>query len=372
VTSLVIQAANLSPEQKQFNRLLEKFESSAKKIVELNHLRAQFHAERDKKLVPLREQMRQWDTKLVLYLGDRLLAGKGLSKKQQENIAVCALNIGLNLLDGGVVNEQVQRVIDQVRDIYPEEVNALDDSDFDSFTTDEFEQPQDLEALRSHLETQFGVDLSDVPDLDNAEALWQAAMLKREAAANASAQYGPKKTPKKKSAKALAQEKEDADAQSTIKQIYRKLVSAVHPDREPDELKRLQKTALMAQINTANDKNDLFTMLSLQMQIEQIDPGSIASMADDKMRSYNRVLNDQYKAAQMEVEFLSEMIRQEFGLYHGAVNEKVLTKAVRLSVNVMTDRVDLRKIEYEYVQYDKHLKAWAKEQVAMLDDEFYL
>uniref|UniRef100_E6QF49 J domain-containing protein n=1 Tax=mine drainage metagenome TaxID=410659 RepID=E6QF49_9ZZZZ len=40
----------------------------------------------------------------------------------------------------------------------------------------------------------------------------------------------------------------------SIQGIYRRLVSAVHPDREADPILRAQKTALMEPINQASGK----------------------------------------------------------------------------------------------------------------------
>ena len=59
----------------------------------------------------------------------------------------------------------------------------------------------------------------------------------------------------KKTAKQRARDEKlkiEADETSlSIREVYRKLVSALHPDREPDPQERARKTALMQRVNQA-------------------------------------------------------------------------------------------------------------------------
>jgi len=64
------------------------------------------------------------------------------------------------------------------------------------------------------------------------------------------------------------------NATQSIREIFRKLASALHPDRETDRKGREVKTALMLQVNRAYAGNDLLTLLELQ--IEQVDASHIA------------------------------------------------------------------------------------------------
>jgi len=53
---------------------------------------------------------------------------------------------------------------------------------------------------------------------------------------------------------------------SRLREVYRALVRQLHPDREPDPERRLQKTALMQKVNEAYRNHDLPTLLDLQVE----------------------------------------------------------------------------------------------------------
>ena len=47
----------------------------------------------------------------------------------------------------------------------------------------------------------------------------------------------------------------------SIREVYRKLAGALHPDRESDPQERERKTALMQRVNQAYAKNNLLQLL---------------------------------------------------------------------------------------------------------------
>jgi curved DNA-binding protein CbpA len=69
-----------------------------------------------------------------------------------------------------------------------------------------------------------------------------------------------------------------------VREIYRKLASALHPDRETDEREREAKTALMQRVNQACEAQDLLALLQLQLQIEQIDERHIANAGEQRLK----------------------------------------------------------------------------------------
>ena len=54
----------------------------------------------------------------------------------------------------------------------------------------------------------------------------------------------------------------------SLKTVYLKIVASIHPDREPDEVKKIEKTAVLQKANQAYEQQDLFSLLKLQIQIE--------------------------------------------------------------------------------------------------------
>jgi hypothetical protein len=120
--------------------------------------------------------------------------------------------------------------------------------------------------------------------------------------------------------KTAAQQRREAEAQQvtqSVREIYRKLASALHPDRQTDAAQREAHTALMQRVNQAYEAQDLLTLLELQLQIEQIDAGHMASASEAKVKHYNKVLGEQLAELKAEIESVEMTFRMEFGLHPG-------------------------------------------------------
>ena len=90
------------------------------------------------------------------------------------------------------------------------------------------------------------------------------------------------------------------------------MVSSLHPDREPDASERKRKTALMQQVNQAYDKKDLLRLLELQLALEHIDASAIASMSEERVKHFNKVLKAQLEQLEQEIEQVEMPLRAQF------------------------------------------------------------
>ena len=95
-------------------------------------------------------------------------------------------------------------------------------------------------------------------------------------------------------------------ATRSVREVYRKLASALHPDRESDPAERDRKTELMQRVNQAYEARDLLQLLALQIQVEQIDLTQLAALGDDRIAHYNRVLREQSAELDQEIQDLME------------------------------------------------------------------
>src|SRR5690606_36156098 len=116
-----------------------------------------------------------------------------------------------------------------------------------------------------------------------------------------------------KSAKAQAAEAKREQAaramSQSLREVFRKLASALHPDREPDPEERRRKNELMQEANRAYEANDLLTLLDLQLRIEQIDTAHLASLGSDRLSHYNQILREQLAELDAEVARVNEPFR---------------------------------------------------------------
>src|SRR6185436_12237903 len=118
-------------------------------------------------------------------------------------------------------------------------------------------------------------------DLDSPEALFQKLHSEMQARDKPQQRDEPPKRRKAKpSAKQLKAEAEATHASQSVREVYRKLASELHPDRETDAAERERKTVLMQKVNQAYAAQDLLTLLQLQLDIEQITPQAINGMAE--------------------------------------------------------------------------------------------
>jgi len=169
-----------------------------------------------------------------------------------------------------------------------------------------------LMTLKATAEQETGLDLGndDITSEDELrERIWQA-----EAAA---ADAAPEGTPPPKSHIKPARKRGDvatAEASRSLREIYRKLASTLHPDREADPVQRETKTALMQRVNQAYDNRDLLSLLQLQLDIEQIDTHHVTDVGDQRLRHYNEVLSEQLEELKDEVHDVATDFCEEFRL----------------------------------------------------------
>ncbi len=354
--ALAIAAQNLGPEQQLFNQLLDQIEKQSKELSNLKTLASTHASDRAAKLAPLRQQVYELQEKLVLYLDQRLQAPKGLSQRVCADVQELIGILLDELLGAGDPSPALQAVADR----YEEDDGGLEDG-LDLETSSE---------LNRAMAKAMGVPVDNDDTLstdDMIEALMRKMQANEEAAlqAHAARQAKRKKSPKQKQA-----EQEQLDAHSALRTIYRKLVSALHPDRETDPAERTRKTQLMVRVNAANDSKDLLALLRLQMEVDQINPASVAAMADDKLRGFNRMLKSQLKDLQAQYQSVLGHIQMAFDVGYGNVSQKNLDSGLRFQTQRLQDMVASLQLDVVDVQDDKLLKKWAKHQLSLLGDVY--
>ncbi len=92
-------------------------------------------------------------------------------------------------------------------------------------------------------------------------------------------------------------------AGQSLKSIYLKIASMIHPDRERDEQKRIEKTELLQQANTALKKR-FTSLLKLRAYTEQGDQKKAVKIANEHLKSYNLLLEDQIEQLQIELDHI--------------------------------------------------------------------
>ena len=310
-----VTAQNSSPEHKRFRTLLEKIDKARLRLQQWQEqlpLFAQAYKERvEPEELRLQAQRRAW----VFELEQLLLAGRW-NKSETQTLTRLLVDICGALLDA---NEEVDA---ELKALY----NRYAETDFDS------EEQAQLHAMKAMLETMGDLNLGDAP-VASADELMQRAQEQmaqrmaraREQQAAEGATLGQRqgrgRRPSKAQSAAQKRAEEDArQASQTVREVYRKLAAALHPDRSEagaTEAQRAERTALMQRTNAAYEAGDLLALLTLQLQIEQVNEAQAAQMAASQLRHFNKVLAEQLREIEQEIDGRQHAFAESYGWMPG-------------------------------------------------------
>jgi hypothetical protein len=222
-------------------------------------------------------------------------------------------------------------------------------------------------AMKSMMEAMFGMDFGN-EDVSSMEKLQTYTEAQLEAFAQEQAQAEDRRARRKKSPKQLAKEAQrEADKAKVgrvLQEVYRKLAVALHPDLEQDPGERARKTQLMQDVNVAYEAGDLLRLLELQLKLEQIDPDHANEVAEDRLRHYNTILDQQLKELEMELTDLEMPWQLQLALPPSAhVSPVQLLAQIRSDSEELKQQGAALQRDLETLQDVTRLKAWLKSPV---------
>jgi hypothetical protein len=154
----------------------------------------------------------------------------------------------------------------------------------------------------------YGLDL-EPEDLDNPAAAFEKMEAKKAEQEAAERERAEKKSKKPKTeSQQKAEEKRLAAEQAvkkTARQMYLDLVRHFHPDKEPDEVKRAEKTEVMKQITAAFDADDHLKLIELQMSLLSGRDNIVSGFDDAQLKFFNKTLHQQVQELESELHFES-------------------------------------------------------------------
>jgi hypothetical protein len=222
--------------------------------------------------------------------------------------------------------------------------------------------------VKSFLEDMFDLDLGD-EDFGSTDEVFQRAKEQFRDRHGPDETSGPQDeaayTPRKKTARQLAKEaRAEADAlrlNQTLREIYRKLASALHPDRETDPQERARKTELMQRINLAYARNNLLQLLELQLEVEHIGENVITNLDDEKLRHFNAVLKEQVAELKQELAHVHSEFCARFRVdpFSGTKPETLMRNLQREIFSVERDNAELEQ-DLALLERPKGAKAWLR------------
>lgn len=156
-----------------------------------------------------------------------------------------------------------------------------------------------------------------------------------------------------------AEAQRDTDAQHAVRDVYRSLASALHPDRELDSAERARKTALMQRVNVACGAKNLLALLELQLEIEQIDQTAIGNISAARLAHFNRVLAEQFNELKYEVFLEKHFLRLDYGVPDEVTRlPSMALRALDREAQAMRQELGHVERDLELLQDIKGIKAW--------------
>ncbi|MBP0717062.1 J domain-containing protein [Burkholderia sola] len=299
------ETASLSKAQQTFNTLVEQIETRRERLGAWEAVMPAFQKKFVHGLLPLEQEATALRIRLIHLLDDAFLQ-KGLSKAEQRTLSALIADMARDLL--GVSDDATLKII------YNRHCPSDDDGAAATASARTKPEPE--------TETEPAAEPAD--DLDTLSPDELAARIqaefdeqyKRDMAAHEAreAQRAKRKKAPRQSAAQARREAELAESSKSLRDVYRKLASALHPDRETDPEEQARKTVLMQRVNHAYANGNLLHLLELQLEIEQIDRRAIDGLSEARLTHYNGILEEQLRELDQEIGHVENDFRRTYGI----------------------------------------------------------
>ncbi len=283
--------------QREFGKLSAAVTALRRALDEATQLRDAYHAQVAKIFEPRWRELlavrREW-----IVTADRVLQGQAarpkaqrLSSRRRKHLAAFIVEQITDLLEQGVIepDDELAAIHDRHGDITLDESRELDDA-----------------LTRSMLDNLAGPEIAQGQDEEDIESLMRRAHEHFEAQSRAQEERRNAGRGEKARAK---REQAAKEVSQSVREVYRKLASALHPDRETDDAERARKTQLMQRANQAYEKGDLLALLSMQISLIETYQGALARADDKRLQLYCQALREQVQTLQREIADVEAPIR---------------------------------------------------------------
>ncbi|VWB57223.1 molecular chaperone DnaJ [Burkholderia pseudomultivorans] len=349
------ETTRLSKARKTFNALVEQIDKRRERLGAWEAAMPAFQKKFVDGLLPLEQASSALRIRLVHLLDDAFLK-KGLSKAEQRILSGLIADMARDLLD---VSDDAQLKVVYNR-------HGASDLDSDAAT----DRRTTKAKPRPEPEPTPGAEPADDLDTlspDELAARIQAeldAQFERDMASHAAreAQRAKRRKAPRQSAAQAKREAEQAASSRSIREIYRKLASALHPDRESDPREQQRKTVLMQRVNHAYAKGNLLQLLELQLEIEQIDQHAIDSFGEERLARYNGILEEQLRELDQEIAHVEADFRRTYGIASSVklAPDTIMRMLARDMASVQRGIHELNVALREFEDLDQ-IKDWLKD-----------
>ena len=320
--------APLGKHHKAFNREAERVRTLREALAAWQDYARRYEARIDADIMPAQRALRDAQRRLVLRLDALARAtarGERSSRARRRALARHIEQIVAQLLASGDGDPALEALHDAYADTpYAQLAQA------------------ELDELEGMFAQMLGDDALAGHDASSPAELFEHVRAHVEASEHAHGQHAGSSRARRVAARETAQRTE---ALGTVRTIWRKLASAVHPDREANPTERARKTVLMQRANDAYERNDVLTLLSLQIELEQLDPDHLASAQPQRLQHFVTVLKEQAAALEQEIEQCLLPFRMLLDRPHGPLLPEMVDASLEKELAEMREMTQVIEVD---------------------------
>jgi hypothetical protein len=303
----------LSPQQKKLDHLIDKIEQQKQELEQWQQAEEDLQQYTHKTFMPVYHELH------------------GVLFKQLEQLWKHLQETTFSKVELVVLDEKIQYLANYLKDSQAMSVQqAHKVNEIFTYYQQRAEHAQfrksqkKINELETFFKSENGSDLADVEvfevwESDHFQQVREQAKLKRQQE---------------------KQEQAAAMAEQSLKTVYLKIAAIIHPDREVNDVKKIKKTELLQRANEAYAEQDLFTLLRMQLQIEQDQDVSKKGLSAEQLKFYQLALEAQSQKLQEQIDAL--------------INRLVWSSKTRIAVKKSKGKVQIADL---YKQIDEDTSA---------------
>lgn len=311
----------LSKDEVKFNKLVSKIELLEKRLEKTEKSLNDKLDYYVKNIVPLDKQVKDLKYDNIKLLHHCMLENGAFTKSERAEIH--------EILKEELFDYISYKGVDNIDDFVEELFHELHGESVASYTQNAFEQSK-KELENEFARNGFDINLDDIYSEMSQEEIFSKM---NEKAEHLKMKMDEKKQNQKTKAKTKKQlEKERKELEITeaknksIASIYKQLAKILHPDLELDEEKKIEKQEYMKQLNVAYKKNDIHTLLKLELLWIKKEENS--NLSEDKLKIYIEVLKEQVQ--ELEINEQRTFFNPRFEVLHKLVHFPTQIKFIKM------------------------------------------
>ena len=314
----------LSPQQRKLNRLIDKIEQQQLELKQWQQAQEQIQQYTRQTLMPVYHELHTVLFQQLEQLWKHLHEAE-FSKAEATQLDVKIQYLATYLTDSQSLSKQQVEIVDEIYNYYQQHI------EHSQARKNKKQSIKDVELFFADDDT------SDQAASENFEE-WD------------SEKYSQAREQAKLKRQQEKLEQAAKLAEQSLKTVYLKIAATIHPDREPDETKKVEKTELLQRANEAYAAQDLFYLLKLQIQIEQNRGVSQKGLSAEQLKFYQLALDLQSQKLDDQIEEIIQSLSWNRKTWTGKMKITDLYKQVDADTSAMKKQLKGEKERLKYMK----------------------